>query len=260
MKIRIIVSFIMGVIIGLAAGMIGVGGGEFRIPALTYLMSGPINAVAVSNLLIGFFTVLISFFLRLSSGLAGETSILYGFYLSIGSILGAYTGAIMTDKVSERKLKLILGIYLAIIGIRFILEPVIGEVEPNLIFQQGLVPFYLGLFGFLIGIVSSMFGVAGGEMRIPILIILFGLGVKIAGTISLFASIATVGTGFVKHFHLGHFEKKYTWITLSMTIGSVLGAFIGTSLAVALPEQHLKMILGIILILATIRFAMKNSR
>ncbi|MGB9660077.1 MAG: hypothetical protein ACPLY9_06140 [Nitrososphaerales archaeon] len=54
MKIRIIVSFIMGVMIGLAAGMIGVSGGEFRILMLTYLMSGPMNIVITSNLIIGF--------------------------------------------------------------------------------------------------------------------------------------------------------------------------------------------------------------
>ncbi|MEM3382835.1 MAG: sulfite exporter TauE/SafE family protein [Nitrososphaerales archaeon] len=260
MKIKIISSFIIGMIIGLAAGIIGVGGGEFRIPALTYLMGGSMNVIITSNLIIGFFTVLLSFFLRLLYGLAGETSILYGFYLSIGSMFGACVGAIITSRVSDKNLKLIIGIYLTAIGIKFIFEPVLGEVGPNLIFQENLVPFYLCLFGFLVGMISSMFGVAGGEIRIPILVMLFGLGIKIAGTVSLLASIATVGTGLMKHLQMGHFEKKYIWITLPMTIGSALGVFVGTSLAVVMYEEHLKKILGIIVILATIRFFMKNSK
>ncbi|MEM1525355.1 MAG: sulfite exporter TauE/SafE family protein [Nitrososphaerales archaeon] len=256
---RIALSFILGLVIGIVAGIIGVGGGEFRIPALTYLMGSSIIVTASLNLLIGFFTVIVSFFLRLSTSLAGDNSILYGAYLSIGSIFGAYLGAMITGKFSDRILRLIIVAYLLIMGLRFTFEPLIGEVRENLLFQENLIPFYLIVFGFLISMLSAMFGVAGGEMRIPILIMAFGLGIKLAGTASLFASIVTVGIGFLKHFHMGHFEVKFTWITLSMAIGSILGAFTGTFLAIFIHEQHLKPILGVVLIIATIRFVMRQQ-
>lgn len=242
--------------IGAIAGMIGVGGGEFRIPALAYLMGGSMAAVATSNLLIGFFTVTVSFILRILTGLAGDNSILYGAYLSIGSIFGAYLGAMVTGRVSDKALRLIVVAYLVVIGLRFALEPLIGEVHESLLFQEDLVPLCLIGFGFLVSTLSAMFGVAGGEMRIPILIMAFGLEVKLAGTASLFASITTVGVGFLKHLRMGHFEVKFTGATLSMAVGSILGAFVGTLLAVPMSERCLKPMLGAVLIAATIRFVM----
>lgn len=257
MKKVVVLSFILGVVVGIVAGMVGVGGGEFRIPALTYLLKGSMASVAASNLLIGFFTVVVSFFLRLSVGLAGGDAVLHGVYLSIGSIFGAYLGALMAGKFSDRMLRLMVVAYLLIVGLRFTFEPLIGEIHENLLFQKNMVPFYLIVFGFLVGVLSTMFGVAGGEIRIPILIMFFGLGVKYAGTASLFASMATVGVGFLKHFRMGYFKVNFTWVTLSMAVGSVLGAFIGTFLALFTHEQYLKPILGLVLMVATVRFMIR---
>ena len=39
--------------------------------------------------------------------------------------------------------------------------------------------------GFCIGIVASLLGVAGGELLIPTLVLLFGIDVKLAGSLSL---------------------------------------------------------------------------
>ncbi|MEM1994961.1 MAG: sulfite exporter TauE/SafE family protein [Nitrososphaerales archaeon] len=249
-----VLSFVVGVVIGVVAGLIGVGGGEFRIPALTYLTSSSMTVVASSNLLIGFFTVFVSFLLRLLKGLASSSSILFGAYLSVGSIVGAYLGALMSGKFSNRALRILVIAYLLIVGLRFTFEPLIGEVSETLLFQENVIPIYLICFGFLVSVLSAMFGVAGGEMRIPILIMAFGLGAKLAGTASLFASIATVGIGFLQHYRMGHFEVRFTWIALFMTIGSILGTILGTFLVVTLDDRYLKLILGVVLIAATLRF------
>ena len=44
--------------------------------------------------------------------------------------------------------------------------------------------------GFLIGVVASLMGVAGGELLIPTLILLFGADVKLAGSLSLAVACA----------------------------------------------------------------------
>ncbi|MCX8205300.1 MAG: sulfite exporter TauE/SafE family protein [Candidatus Nezhaarchaeota archaeon] len=251
-------SFIIGAATGVAAGMVGVGGGEFRIPALVYLMGTSMTAVASSNLLIGLLTVTASLLLRLLLGLAGEASILYGAYLFLGSIPGAYVGAAVAGRASNVVLRLIVTAYLLVVGLRLALEPLVGEVREALLVQESLVPLCLAFLGFLISVVSAIFGVAGGEMRIPALIMLFGLGVKQAGTASLIASVATVSVGFLKHLRMGHFRAEFTRATLSMAVGSSLGALAGALLAARMYEQHLKLALGAILILATVRFVMRN--
>ena len=53
--------------------------------------------------------------------------------------------------------------------------------------------------GFGIGVVASMMGVAGGELLIPTLILLFGADVKLAGSLSLAVSLPTMLMGFARY-------------------------------------------------------------
>ena len=51
------IAFSIGAIIGGAAGLLGVGGGEFRIPILVYLLRHRPRSAAAVNLIVGTFTV-----------------------------------------------------------------------------------------------------------------------------------------------------------------------------------------------------------
>ncbi len=57
----------------------------------------------------------------------------------------------------------------------------------------------MGVFaGFIIGAVAALMGVAGGELLIPTLVLLFGLDVKVAGSVSLAVSLPTMLMGFAR--------------------------------------------------------------
>ena len=49
--------------------------------------------------------------------------------------------------------------------------------------------------GFIIGIVAALLGVAGGELLIPTLFLLFGADIKLAGSLSLAVSLSTMLVG-----------------------------------------------------------------
>ena len=53
--------------------------------------------------------------------------------------------------------------------------------------------------GFAIGVVASLLGVAGGELLIPTLILLFGVDLKLAGSLSLAVSLPTLVAGFTRY-------------------------------------------------------------
>src|SRR3954447_8163331 len=53
-------GFVSGIVIGAAAGLIGVGGGEFRIPVLLHILRLPVKEAAGANTLIGLFVVVLS--------------------------------------------------------------------------------------------------------------------------------------------------------------------------------------------------------
>jgi uncharacterized membrane protein YfcA len=250
-------ALFFGFLMGAAAGLIGVGGGEFRIPILLYVIGLPVITAIAVNLLVGFLTVVVSFLRRFQLGLLNENGLSVALAMSLGSIVGAYLGALFTGKVPEKPLKKALAIFLVIVGLKIGLEPFIHT--PLFHLTLGIVEeiFLAALVGVLIGVISGMLGVAGGEFRIPALIYLFSFNIVAAGTISLLVSIPTVATGFVKHQNMGHTNRSASVIAIIMGAGSVLGALIGASYAGVVDENILKMLLGAILVLATVRMITK---
>jgi len=109
--------------------------------------------------------------------------------------------------------------------------------------------------GGLIGVVSGALGVAGGELRIPVLIYLFNQPIKIAGTISSAVSLPTVAMGAFKHRRMGHLSRDVFYMALAMGLPSVVGAYVGASFVIGTTEFFLKIFLGIVLLLAMVRVA-----
>ncbi|WP_239506574.1 TSUP family transporter, partial [Enterobacter hormaechei] len=62
------------------------------------------------------------------------------------------------------------------------------------------------LAGFGIGVVASLMGVAGGELLIPTLVLLFGAEIKLAGSLSLAVSLPTMIVGFMRYSRDSSFQ------------------------------------------------------
>jgi uncharacterized membrane protein YfcA len=216
-----------------------------------------VTAISV-NLLVGLLTVVVSFLRRFQLGLLNGHSVNIALIMSMTSIIGAYIGALLTSKIPEKPLKRLLAAFLIIVGLKIGLEPLI-QIPFASTFTLGFVEEVVlaATTGLAIGIISGTFGVAGGEFRIPALIYLFSLDVVEAGTASLMVSIPTVASGFLKHQNMGHMDRNAALIALVMGIGSVLGALLGASYAGVVEKDFLKVLLGLILILATVRMVTK---
>src|SRR6185295_8955764 len=107
----------------------------------------------------------------------------------------------------------------------------------------------------LIAVVSGAFGVAGGEMRIPALIYLFGIPIKPAGTLSLLVSIPTVAGAAVTDRRVGHLPNAVLALALIMAVSSIVGVLVGAAFVAVISQEATKAVLGVILILATVRMA-----
>ena len=92
-----------------------------------------------------------------------------------------------------------------LIGLLLILESVNGWTSTWLpLGIAGKAPIAL-VAGVLIGIVSTLLGVASGELIIPTLVLGFGMPIKAAGTLSLLISIPTILVGLDRHRARGTF-------------------------------------------------------
>lgn len=108
--------------------------------------------------------------------------------------------------------------------------------------------------GFVIGIVTSLLGVAGGEFLIPTLILLFGADVKLAGSLSLAVSLPTMLVGFARYSRDQSFSVlRANWqFMLAMAIGSIVGTFIGGLLLGVVPNSILLPGLAVILVISAV--------
>ena len=102
----------------------------------------------------------------------------------------------------------------------------------------------------MVGIISGLLGVAGGEVIIPTLILGFGAPIKAAGSLSQMVSIPTVLTGFVRHCRAGATNDRETVLRLilPMALGAIAGGIGGGLLSSLVPSGLLKAVLGVILI------------
>jgi len=251
---KVSAALVFGILLGAAAGLIGVGGGEFRTPILLYVIGLPVVMAIAVNLLVGLLTVIVSFLTRFQLGWLNGHSVNIALIMSATSIIGAYIGALLTDRIPEKPLKRVLAAVLIIVGLKIGLEPFV-EIPIAFALKLDFVEEALlaALIGLAIGVVSGTLGVAGGEFRIPALIYIFSLDIRAAGTASLLVSIPTVASGFLKHKNMGHMNRKAAIIAVMMGVGSVIGAFLGASYARVVDKEVLKVLLGAILILATVR-------
>lgn len=245
---------VFGLLIGLIAGLLGVGGGELRLPVLICLLGLPVPAAAAANLTIGIFTVAVGLVKRILMGIydPGTTGLII--LMSMGSIFGAYGGASLTGKIKERYLRYAVGILLLGLGLKMIHGALVPEpTGGSIIGYPADMLAVSAVLGLLIGIVCGSLGVAGGELRIPALIYIFSQSIKMAGTVSLAVSVPTVATGALRHKKMGHLSREVLLVTISMAIPSVIGAYAGAALVLGAEEVFLKLLLGIIILLAIVR-------
>ena len=110
-------------------------------------------------------------------------------------------------RIFERLLERVTLVFLVVIGTALVVEAFLPQDVPGLLPDALPVRVFAAvLFGLGIGLVSSLIGVAGGELIIPTLVFAFGAGIKTAGTASLLISLPTV-VGVLRHRRLGSFAE-----------------------------------------------------
>lgn len=247
-------SFGIGAVVGTAGGLIGLGGAEFRLPALVGALRFSAREAVAVNLVASFIVLAAAFPFRAAvvpvADIAQHLPAILG--MLAGSMSAAWIGAGWLRRASDRLLGRLILILLVTLGWVLIAEGLF-VTEPSRLVGEGLVATILvaAACGVVIGLVSSLLGVAGGELIIPVFILLFGVDVKVAGSMSMLIGMPTIAVGLTRHFGDGSVLRvPAVWrkTVLPLGAGSVLGAVIGALALGLVPSQALKIGLGAILI------------
>lgn len=250
---RKIAAFGSGTAIGTLGGLIGLGGAEFRLPVLmsgfryhaleAVILNKAMSLVVVATAL-PFRSKVIPFAM-----LAGHWTVIIN--LLLGSICGAWLGAGWATRLKSATLSRIISILLAFVALVLIFSHSTHGQGTALF--AGATLWVAGITaGLGIGVFASLLGVAGGELLIPTIVILFGLDIKLAGSLSLAISLPTMLTAFTRYSRDKSFvvlKQNYNFVFI-MAIGSVVGTFIGGHLLGVLPSYVLLPALAMMLLVS----------
>jgi uncharacterized membrane protein YfcA len=113
--------------------------------------------------------------------------------------------------------------------------------------------YFLGI-GLCAGVLAGIFGVGGGLIIVPALVLIAGFTQSAAAGTSLVALLAPVGIGGVYAFyHAGKINMTHIKAGLLISAGMFFGAFFGAKIALLLPEIALKRSFCIFVVLVAAR-------
>lgn len=249
-------AFSGGAVIGALGGLIGLGGAEFRLPLLIdWFRFAALEAVilnkAMSLLVVGAALLFRASTIPLSE-VAGHWVVMIN--LLAGSMAGAWLAAGWATRMRPGMLYRVMAILLVLIaGFLMFGHGAATEGTPAL---NGAALMMAGIVaGFGTGVVASFLGVAGGELLIPTLIMLFGMEIKIAGSVSLAVSLPTMLVGFARYSRDNSFKVlgRNRRFVVVMAVGSLVGAFIGGNLLGLIPSVVLLPMLAVILLISAVK-------
>jgi uncharacterized protein len=241
--------------IGGLAGLIGLGGGEFRLPVLIHAIGFDAKSAVPLNLMVSLVTLIFAMISR-SGSVSLAAIIPYSpevIGLAVGGVISAACGARIVSQLSDRRLVRIVGVLLIGIGALLLWEAVSPFRYASLLPASATIRLLTGLaIGMGIGLVSSVLGVAGGELLIPTLIFIFGANIRTAGSASILISLGIVLMGLWRYWRSNMIPqgRGIQRIIFAMSAGSIIGATVGGLAVAYAPVAFLKVSLGCVLIAA----------
>ena len=230
----------LGFAAGILGSMIGLGGGIIVVPVLTFLGIPP--TVAASNSLFAALSNAIASTISYSKQKRIEFSL--GLKLGLLTVPGTVLGAVISSDVSSEIFKILFGIVLVFSAAYIFLRKKLETKEKTL--SKQMMVFAIGA-SFFAGIVSSFFGIGGGIIFVPLMVVGMGMAMKRAAPTSqlilLFASLS----GVIVHSILGHPDFLQAGL---LAIGSFFGGLVGARLSLEIKERYLQILISVVILIA----------
>lgn len=245
-----ITTAIILVAVGLGAGtlgsMLGVGGGILMVPALTFLGLSPVQTASTS--LIAVASTSVSSTIEYSRQKRIDYHL--GLEMAAFAVPGAVMGAILSEYLSAESFKLYFGILLILTGVYILYK---NAILKDATAKKRSMALRAGVFAatFGAGIISSLFGVGGGIIFVPAMLLVLGLTMQRAAPTSQLTLMLTSIAGVVMHAYLLHPDYLQA---IALSVGAFAGAQIGARVSRTTKEVLLQRLLGLVLIAVAVKF------
>jgi uncharacterized membrane protein YfcA len=241
---------LLGFAAGIIGSMIGLGGGFVVVPILTFFGFSP-QLAASDSLFAAFSNAAAS-----TISYAKQKRIVYSLGLKLGllSIPGTILGAYISDGITPASFKILFGIVLLASSIYIFLKRKMESKEYNL--SKQIMVLAVGA-SFFAGIISSLFGIGGGVVFVPLMVIAIGLSMKMAAPTSQFVLLFASASGMIAHTLLGHPDF---YQALFLSIGAFAGGLVGSKLSLQVEEKKLRILVTVVLVITAIKLFVDSMR
>lgn len=248
----LLILVIIGFGSGIIGSLIGVGGGIVMTPVLTYMGFSP--AVIASSSLIAVFATSISSTLTYIR--RKYINYRLGLQLALPAIPGSIIGGFLSNFISLEHFKIYFAVLLTSVGLYIlfknkIINKTLGRTPKPLYY-------FIIIFGtFGAGLISSFFGIGGGIIFVPILVIIYKLKMINASPTAQFTLLISTITGLLTHILLEHPDYSYG---IALALGAFFGAQLGSRSIHLINENILSKLLSFSLITIAINLIIDYIR
>ncbi|WP_240903771.1 sulfite exporter TauE/SafE family protein [Chengkuizengella sediminis] len=268
--ISYLVILCIGIISAVFGSLVGLGGGVIIVPALIYLSPLLLDhemstSVAVgTSLTVLIFTAASSTFTFLKQGRVDYKS---GILFFTTSGPAAMLGASLTSAFQGDSFQLAFGIFIFFMAILLILKKYLKPLPFRWKIQRSYIDpagksFTYGynilpalMVGFCVGLVSGLFGIGGGSLFVPAMVLLFSFPPHVATATSMFVILFSSILGSATHIYLGEID----WFSvMALAPGALFGGWLGAWIAGRMSSKLLLNILMVILFLISLRLIIEG--
>lgn len=233
----------LGFAAGILGSMIGLGGGLVVVPVLTFFGFPP--ALAASNSLFAAFSNAVASTISYAKQKRIEYSL--GLKLGLLSVPGTILGALISDQITPSLFKILFGILL-VASSAYIYSK--RKIESKVYNTSKQLMVLVVAASFFAGIISSLFGIGGGIVFVPLMVIAMGLSMRLAAPTSQLILLFASASGMIVHSILGHPDF---YQALLLAVGAFGGGLVGSRLSVEVEEKKLKILVSAVMVVAAIK-------
>lgn len=256
-----------GAVAGALGALLGIGGGVFLVPVLVLGLQMPFKIAAGISL-----TTVIATSTTVAAGATGRQliNLRLGMLLEVATAAGGLLGGVTAQTLAPLTLQRLFSIVTATIGVvtlaranrRNILDATadpgrwggrLFDEDTGRIVVYRLKRLPLAIAGsFLAGNLSTLLGIGGGTIKVPLLTTWCGIPIRVAAATSAFMIGVTATSGVLVYYGEGVIVPGFA---AAAVLGVKLGSMAGLRLGTRLPARAIKMVLAVVLLLVSAAMA-----
>lgn len=266
------VLLLIGIVSAVFGSIVGLGGGVITVPVLVLIGPGLLGEPITSQTAVGT-SLAVLIFTALSATWTyrkqGKVDFRSGWLFFATSGVSAMAGAQLTNAIDQGPFQLAFGLFMflmfGLMVAREKMKPLAVDWKIKRTFTDGAGHTYdygynIGLalvIGCGVGLVSGLFGIGGGSLFVPLMVLLFRFPPHVATATSMFVILLSSVLGSA--VHVGH--GNVDWLLFAaLAPGALIGGRVGAVIASRLSGRQLLWLLRATLLAMAVYLIVKGIR